>query len=153
MLPQRVFVYGTLLQGECNHHLLAGAIYLGPHRTPPGFTLILLDHYPGLIRGGPHTVVGEVYLINGLILRRLDRLEGYPVEYDRQQFATPYGKAWVYLYRGPCAGRMVIRGGDWRAFVAAWKRRRHSQCLPSTEEFLCLKKVVSPLSSGSKRAF
>ncbi|QIK39234.1 gamma-glutamylcyclotransferase [Caldichromatium japonicum] len=152
-MPQRVFVYGTLLPGECNHHLLAGAVHLGPYRTSPGFTLILLDHYPGLIRGGHHAVTGEVYLVNRLILKRLDRLEGYPSEYDRRQLATPYGKAWVYLYRGPSEGRMVIRSGDWRAFVAAWQRRRHSQRLPSSEEFPCLKKVVSPLRSGSAKAF
>lgn len=148
-MRQRVFVYGTLLRGECNHHLLAGAEYLGPHRTQPGFALVLLGSYPGLIRGGQDAVYGEVYAVDRLILARLDQLEAYPIEYDRQLIPTPYGSAWVYLYRGPIAGRKMIRGGDWRAFVTQWQRRRRSPSLPSSEDFPCLKKVASPSTSTS----
>jgi hypothetical protein len=39
-MHHRVFVYGTLLRGQVNHHLLAGAVRLGTHRTAPVFTLI-----------------------------------------------------------------------------------------------------------------
>jgi gamma-glutamylaminecyclotransferase len=115
---RRVFVYGTLLRGEVNHFLLHGAEFLGPHRTAPCFTLFLVGAYPGLTRGGATPVVGEVYGVDGACLRRLDRLEDYPLLYDRQLIQTPFGRAWVYVYRGRLDGRAVIGGGDWRAFVA-----------------------------------
>lgn len=53
-MRHRVFVYGTLLRGGVNHYLLDGAVYLGPQRTEPCFSLHNLGAYPGLARGG-HT--------------------------------------------------------------------------------------------------
>ena len=114
----RVFVYGTLLTGEVNHRLLAGAPLLGPHRTAPCFTLLDLGAYPGLARGGVTAVVGEIFEVDSAGLLRLDALEEYPRLYDRRLIPSPYGSAWVYLYRGDRAGRAVIRGGDWRAYAS-----------------------------------
>jgi gamma-glutamylcyclotransferase (GGCT)/AIG2-like uncharacterized protein YtfP len=116
-MQQQVFVYGTLLRGDVNHHLLAGAQYLGPHRTAPCFALYLLGAYPGAVRGGTCAIVGEVYAVDHAGLRRLDRLEDYPRLYDRQLLGSPYGRAWIYLYRGSVQDRPMIRGGDWRAFA------------------------------------
>jgi gamma-glutamylcyclotransferase (GGCT)/AIG2-like uncharacterized protein YtfP len=113
-----VFVYGTLLRGEANHHLLAGADYRGPHRTASCFSLYLLGAYPGAVRGGGTSIRGEVYAVDGAGLRRLDRLEDYPDLYDRQLLMSPFGRAWIYLYRGPVRDRRLIQGGDWRAFAA-----------------------------------
>jgi gamma-glutamylcyclotransferase (GGCT)/AIG2-like uncharacterized protein YtfP len=113
-MEHRVFVYGTLLRGEVNHHLLEGARCCGPHRTEPRFTLFALGAYPGVVDGGNTAVVGEVYVVNEIQLLRLDRLEDYPRLYDRRLIATPYGRAWLYLYRGRVRDRHAIRGGDWR---------------------------------------
>jgi gamma-glutamylaminecyclotransferase len=77
-MRQRVFVYGTLLRGEVNHHLLAQAEYLGSHRTAACFSLYLLRAYPGAVRGGTSAIQGEVYGVDRAGLRRLDRLEDYP---------------------------------------------------------------------------
>lgn len=114
-MVQRVFVYGTLLAGEVNHGLLAGARLLGPYRTAPRFRLLQLGAYPGLIAGGATAVVGEVYALAAGGLAALDRLEDYPRCYDRVLIPTPWGQAWVYLYRGRTADRPLIAGGDWRA--------------------------------------
>jgi gamma-glutamylaminecyclotransferase len=116
-----VFVYGTLLRGQVNHHLMAGASYLGPHRTVPGFGLYNLGTYPGLTRGGRTAVIGEVYRVDGQVFRRIDRLEEHPRLYRRCLLATPYGRAWVYLLRksaprqgpGAVARRRPIPSGDW----------------------------------------
>lgn len=113
-MRHRVFVYGTLLRGGVNHRLLAGAELLGPHRTEPCFTLFRLGAYPGLARGGSTAVAGEVYRVDAADLARLDRLEEYPRLYDRVLIPTAYGRAWVYLYRGPIGNRPVIHSGDWR---------------------------------------
>jgi len=113
-MHHRVFVYGTLLRGQVNHDLLAGAACLGSHRTAAAFTLYNLGTYPGLVRGGVTAVAGEVYRINGATLRRLDELEEYPRLYGRLLIPTPYGGTWVYHYRGGIQGCQVIRSGDWR---------------------------------------
>jgi gamma-glutamylcyclotransferase (GGCT)/AIG2-like uncharacterized protein YtfP len=120
----RVFVYGTLLRDQVNHHLLAGAEYLGPHRTVPRFALCNLGTYPGLIQGGGTAVSGEVYRVDGRTLALIDRLEEQPRLYRRRLLPTPYGLAWVYLWRvrgaAPTADPGSIRrprripSGDWR---------------------------------------
>lgn len=113
-MEHRVFVYGTLLRGELNHGLLAGGVFVGAHRTAPCFTLYALSGYPGLVAGGTTAVSGEVYRINDAGLRLLDQLEGYPRLYGRRLMRTPFGRAWVYHYRGAVTDRPVIRSGDWR---------------------------------------
>jgi len=100
-MEHRVFVYGTLLRGEVNHHLLTAARFLGEHRTEPRFTLLVLGAYPGLVARGDTAVQGEVYAVDAAGLRRLDQLEDYPRLYDRRLIPTDHGSAWVYLYRGP----------------------------------------------------
>jgi gamma-glutamylcyclotransferase (GGCT)/AIG2-like uncharacterized protein YtfP len=114
-----VFVYGTLLRGQVNHRLLDGARLLGPHRTEPCFTLYGLGAYPGVARGGRTAIAGEVYELDRTGLARLDRLEDYPRLYDRVLIPSPYGRAWIYVYRGLVRDRPVIGSGDWRALSEA----------------------------------
>jgi gamma-glutamylaminecyclotransferase len=118
-MEHRVFVYGTLLRGEVNHHLLHDARLLGAHRTEPRFTLLVLGAYPGLVDGGDTAVSGEVYAVDAAGLKRLDRLEDYPRLYDRKLIATEHGSAWVYLYRGRRRDRARLADGDWRRYTAA----------------------------------
>jgi gamma-glutamylcyclotransferase (GGCT)/AIG2-like uncharacterized protein YtfP len=113
----RVFVYGTLLQGEGNHDILAGARFLGPARTPPGYALHDLGAFPGLVAGGEHAVEGEVYIVGPDTLARLDQLEGHPRFYRRAPIALEDGSA-VETYLLPpdrVVGRPVITSGRWRA--------------------------------------
>jgi gamma-glutamylcyclotransferase (GGCT)/AIG2-like uncharacterized protein YtfP len=117
-MHHRVFVYGTLLGGAVNHHRLEGAELLGVCRTSPSLRMFNLGAYPGVARGGHTAVTGEVYRVDAAGLRYLDRLEDYPRLYDRELIQTPFGRAWIYLYRGNRTGRPVIQGGDWRAFAA-----------------------------------
>jgi len=115
----QVFVYGTLLAGEVNHHLLAEATLLGGHRTEPCFTMFSLDAYPGVARGGGTAIVGDVYQVDTTAIHQLDRLEGYPRLYERVLIPSPFGHAWIYLYRGDINGRPVIGSGDWRSLSGA----------------------------------
>lgn len=83
----RIAVYGTLKNGRGNHHLLAGCEFLGHGTT--------LDKYPLLAEGcpfliddennpdGKHVVV-EVYRVDAIALRDIDRLEGHPDWYIRK---------------------------------------------------------------------
>jgi gamma-glutamylcyclotransferase (GGCT)/AIG2-like uncharacterized protein YtfP len=110
----RVFVYGTLRRGECNHHYLGGAVWLGRQRTAARYRLVKLRWYPAALAGGHTALHGEVYAVSRARLAQLDRLEDCPREYRRQRIATAYGPAWIYLYHAPLpAEARVIRNGDW----------------------------------------
>ncbi|NIP73186.1 MAG: gamma-glutamylcyclotransferase [Gammaproteobacteria bacterium] len=108
----RVFVYGTLRAGEDNHRLLRGALYLGTHRTPSRYTMLDLGGYPGVIAGRTR-ITGEVYAVDPRTFAALDRLEEHPRVYTRVLIPSPYGKTWLYIYRGHRARRRVVPSGDW----------------------------------------
>ncbi|MEZ4323566.1 MAG: gamma-glutamylcyclotransferase family protein, partial [Polyangiales bacterium] len=91
--PTRVFVYGTLLAGEPNHRVLAGARLVANARTQPAFELRDLGPFPGLVSGGAHAVAGEVYEVDEATLAALDRLEGHPRFYRRTRIALEDGAA------------------------------------------------------------
>ena len=81
-----VFVYGTLLKGLQNHHLLEPSeeeevVFLGRARTIDSFQLWDAGGFPFVSTKAPATttVLGEVYRVGRATLEKLDRLEGYPV--------------------------------------------------------------------------
>jgi gamma-glutamylcyclotransferase (GGCT)/AIG2-like uncharacterized protein YtfP len=119
-----VFVYGTLRRNEVNHHLLEEARYCGTCETPPHYKMVSLGAYPGVVKGGGTSIEGEVYEVNARQMADLDRLEGYPQAYGREVIVTPWGKAWIYLYRGNLRDRAVIPSGIWRDTIV---RRRWSR--------------------------
>lgn len=123
-LNSRVFVYGTLRRDEVNHHLLDGARYCGHHVTEPQYRMLDLGAYPGVVKHGRTRIEGEVYEIDSQGMVELDRLEGYPVAYSRELIPTPWGRAWIYIYRGSHKDREVIPGGIWRdeIFHRRWTR-------------------------------
>ena len=115
--PVRVFVYGTLLAGEPNHRVLAGARLVAEGRTQPAFELRDLGPFPGLVHGGGHAVVGEVYEVDDATLAALDRLEGHPRFYKRTRFALDDGALVETYLLSPrqVEGRPVIESGNWRS--------------------------------------
>ena len=94
-----VFVYGTLMRGQINHELLAGAEFIGEGVTSKAF-----GFYAGPDRGvdadelpqipyayeqpasgdEPVQVQGEVWEVDAATLAELDKLEGHPDWYQRQ---------------------------------------------------------------------
>lgn len=112
----RVFVYGSLLSGQGNHGLLAASEFVGPARTPPCYSLHDLGSFPGLVAEGEQAVEGEVYNVGPDTLARLDRLEGHPRFYRREQIVVDDGSAaeTYLLPRERVAGRPVIASGSWR---------------------------------------
>lgn len=110
----RVFVYGTLLRGESNHHWLRRAEFLGRWCTPPRYRLHDLGPYPVLCGGGTQRIHGELYRVDAWTMAGLDRLEGYPDHYDRKLIPTPRGPAWIYFRSEPPPGARPIPGGSWK---------------------------------------
>ncbi|MCG8043516.1 MAG: gamma-glutamylcyclotransferase family protein [Candidatus Thiodiazotropha taylori] len=117
----RVFVYGTLRKNQVNHDLLSSATYLGDHQTQPVYKMFHLGSYPGVVKSGSTSISGEVYLVDALTMSQLDRLEGYPNAYTRELIPTPWGQAWIYLYRGSLQGRQIIQTGRWHDEIN-WRR-------------------------------
>ncbi|RJS13940.1 gamma-glutamylcyclotransferase, partial [Corallococcus sp. H22C18031201] len=115
----RVFVYGTLLSGQPNHHILRGAQLVGVARTRAAFGLFDYGPFPALASGGRHTVVGEVYEVDALTLAELDTLEGHPHFYKRVPIALDgFGPVEAYLFpKARLVGHPLIASGCWRTHV------------------------------------
>jgi gamma-glutamylcyclotransferase (GGCT)/AIG2-like uncharacterized protein YtfP len=112
-----LFAYGTLMQGQPRHRLIAGrARFLGAG-TVAG-RLLSLGRYPALVEGDGE-VRGELYeLPSPELLRLVDREEGY--NFDRRLTDVtptdgPRVSAWTYWYRGPRGRAVPIPEGDWRS--------------------------------------
>lgn len=115
----RVAVYGTLKQGQRNHHWLEGATLIG-HDRLAAITMYDLGSYPGAKLASSNGTVIEIYAINAKLLARLDELEDYfhhaPDEgvYDRAVLATRHGEAWCYLYNADIEDTALITSGEWQ---------------------------------------
>lgn len=120
MAGQLVFVYGTLTRGGTNHALMKGQVFRGTARSAPGFRLIHLGTYPGLIaypedRDG---VLGEVWTVDAPGLARLDELEGVNEGLYRRGLiplmpAFDQAEVQTYFYLLPTTGLRHIDGGRW----------------------------------------
>jgi gamma-glutamylcyclotransferase (GGCT)/AIG2-like uncharacterized protein YtfP len=115
-----LFVYGSLLTGEPNHGLLAGARRLGEARTAPAYTLVDLGHYPALVADGATRVAGELYAVTPQMLAALDHFEGHPHLYQRNLVRLEDGREVdAYLFEEVrAAGFPCIPSGSWRAHQA-----------------------------------
>lgn len=95
-LTSLLFVYGSLKRGMDNHSQLGGAPFLG-EAWLDGVDLHDLGPFPMAI-GGTGRIQGELYAVDPAQLERLDRFEGAPRLYQRQQRRLPDGRAvWIYL--------------------------------------------------------
>ncbi|HHY64567.1 MAG TPA: gamma-glutamylcyclotransferase [Clostridiaceae bacterium] len=127
----RVFVYGTLMEGFRNYKkFLKGRI----NRIIPGKTHGLLYHlpegYPALLEG-KEAVEGEIMEpVDEKLLKALDRLEGYSEGrsgnlYVRvaRNIMTVKGEeipCWVYFYENERHAKekgILVPGGNWRKFM------------------------------------
>ncbi|WP_019415742.1 gamma-glutamylcyclotransferase [Paenisporosarcina sp. TG20] len=73
----KLFVYGTLLRGESNHHVLEGATLLFEGIKIQAKMYDTNIGYPAIELEEGSTIVGEVYEIQEYIWSSLDALEGY----------------------------------------------------------------------------
>ena len=70
-----LFVYGTLMKGEVNHHYLRDCEYMG-EAIIDDCELLELDGYPGIISSFNVQVRGEVYKVDDNSLKEIHELEG-----------------------------------------------------------------------------
>jgi gamma-glutamylaminecyclotransferase len=121
----RLFVYGTLRQGEPRHTLIASATSLGPGTTLPAFHLVDVGPFAALVRGGATAVQGELYLVDLQLRRAIDVALEVPILFTRETIALAEGgEADTYLLTlDQVRGRRRLAHGDWK--------QRFARSLPS----------------------
>jgi gamma-glutamylcyclotransferase (GGCT)/AIG2-like uncharacterized protein YtfP len=119
----QVFVYGTLLVGEENHHIAAP--YL--QKVQPGKVkgrLYDVGEYPALVVSEDGNVIGEWLTITEEGLRQMDALEdyeegGHDNEYERIWIKDSEQEieGYVYVYTlDKVAHLPLIESGSWRDY-------------------------------------
>lgn len=112
-----IFVYGTLKNGFSNHSLLADSEFLGEASTVDMYALYAAG-IPFVNKDEPiSTIQGELYEVNSSTLERIDRLEGHPDYYRREEievFKKSIGytetiTAWIYFHPEKI-GRLIEDG-------------------------------------------
>lgn len=77
-MEKYVFVYGTLKEGERNHHFLGKSEKIGEFYTEPIYSMVKAGSYPIVKREGHTAIEGELYKVtNEETLRGIYMLEGY----------------------------------------------------------------------------
>lgn len=113
----KVFVYGTLLSGERNARWAMDA-----RRTPAWAIGTIYDTgygFPAYTREGENRILGELLTVNAEGFRSMDRLEGYPRLYRREEitvFPSCGGqtRAWVYIMNALPKDARPIESGSWK---------------------------------------
>ena len=114
----RVFVYGTLRDGEGNHRLLENSEFLRDE-VLIGFDMFNVGGFPAVIEGDGY-VVGEVYEVDEQTLKSLHRLEGYMEDnpdnsmYIPKDVDTDVDSIMIYLWNYKTEGLPPIKSGDWK---------------------------------------
>jgi gamma-glutamylaminecyclotransferase len=109
-----LFVYGTLKSGYSNNRLMANCtLYLKNARTEPGFTLYGTG-IPFMVREFQSSgVKGEVWKVPMSQLPAIDRLEGHPEWYRREEIKLDTGiKVWAYLNPNVLKNRAALAIGE-----------------------------------------
>ncbi|TXK85514.1 gamma-glutamylcyclotransferase [Paenibacillus sp. N3.4] len=116
-----VFVYGTLLVGESNHHIAAPFVLSVKPGTING-RLYDAGPYPALVLTEENYVVGEWLEVTKEGLEAMDVLEGYrgpgaSNEYERVWVPDVDGlrEGWVYIWED-ISGLKEISGSSWKLY-------------------------------------
>ncbi len=72
-----IFVYGTLMRGDCRHSALSGQEFFGEARTVASYRMYDVGTYPALIEDAHGLEIeGEVWRVDSACRARLDAVEG-----------------------------------------------------------------------------
>lgn len=130
MKTHRVFVYGTLLTGERNHHIVQPFLL---HKEPGKIKgqLYNVETYPALTIGTQEReVVGEWFTVTNEGLKQMDLLE----DYEQNRRVNHYERVlikdiekeiegFVYTYLQEKSHDLeLISSGSWREFTLGEKK-------------------------------
>ena len=117
----KLFVYGSLKRHKSAFGFLEGhnAVFLKEAVTAPRYHLYQISWFPGMViddldegtTGGVH---GEVFEVTEECLQDLDRYEGVPHLFRREEvFLEDGDKVFAYIFAEPFTGRTRIESGIW----------------------------------------
>lgn len=119
----RLFVYGTMRQGQTARSLVAPSVTRCVKASTSGQIYAFPMGYPGFVEGGTGRVVGEVLWLSDLAATfgLLDAYEGEDFARILRQVTTATGEelwTWIYALADPEAARLgtLIADGDWVRF-------------------------------------
>lgn len=103
-MPDKLFVYGSLMRGRSNYRLLLGNRFLGV-ATVHGICIYeVTPEFPGAVICAGKKVKGELFEIDDASWDEIDRLEDNNKLYRRELFTAvkeesgEEAEAWVYLW-------------------------------------------------------
>ena len=117
-LQRKVFVYGTLMNGESNHHYLQNSTFLGT-ATINGYQMYDVGWYPAIIKGD-NLIIGELYQVRKDDMPAIDMLEGEGTLYIKKCERVTDSKgnttfAFVYVYNEDVSDLKKI--SSWKDYV------------------------------------
>ena len=127
-----LFVYGTLLRGECNHHVLDGAKLLCKNCQLPARMYDTGDGYAAIELVEDTMIVGEIYEVPDHMWQSLDELEGhsgnsevdlYSKETVNVQTSDGLIEAVVYTVCDVSMKSVLISSGDWIQYRKSFKKQ------------------------------
>lgn len=141
---RKVFVYGTLMNGEPNHHFLEDSRFLGVSALD-GYEMYNVGWYPAIIPG-EGTIPGELYEVPEWDMKYIDGLEGEGSLYIRK-CETTANKSIAYIYEYAQDTEGLEKIDSWKDYV--WYVSYGSNML--YDRFLCYIKGGQFEGSGSYR--
>lgn len=111
---REVFVYGTLMNGESNHHFLENSSCLGTS-TVEGYDMYNVGWYPAIV-AGDGMIIGELYEVPQEDMSRIDMLEGEGSLYIRKcEMTSSESLAYIYEFLEDTEG--LERISSWKDHV------------------------------------
>lgn len=94
----RIAVYGSLREGMGNSGLLNTARKLSTEVVTLPFEMIDMGGFPGLVKSEEQKqVVAEIYEVDEVTYKRVERLESYPSFYTKHTVETTQGATEIYV--------------------------------------------------------
>lgn len=117
-LTRTVFVYGTLMLGQCANDLLKGGEYAGRFLLRD-YAMYDLGRYPAIVPEDGETVIGEVWFVTDEMVERMDCYEGGQYERKSVEVDTLHGSitAETYCYADgiPAGSRVPVLMQPWNS--------------------------------------
>ena len=112
---RKVFVYGTLMNGEDNHHFLENSTCLGKAAIEGYDMYNVGGWYPAIIPGNSR-IIGELYEVHENEMPSIDMLEGEGSLYIRKcEITTGNEMAYIYEYARETEGLDKI--DSWKEYI------------------------------------
>ena len=115
----KVFVYGTLREGDVRNGVLKDMQELGQAEfikdaTTYGiYKMVDLGAFPGIIDGGSTSIVGEIWGIDKYTKQYLDLMEGVPLLYEDKPIQIEDEEDVFAYFLVRHKGYPEIKSGDW----------------------------------------